>query len=184
MPADDQYIGEISIVAFNFAPKLWAQCNGQLLPISQNQALFSILGTTYGGNGTTNFALPDFRGKAPLHWGNSQSAGNYVLGQMSGVENQSLLTTQIPQHKHTISNPVVKAKTGSSPANNNSPVNNYFTENTAEVKRFTALPDTVMGTISGVTIPNQGGSSPHNNMQPYLVVNFIIALAGRFPSRN
>lgn len=179
MPADDMYLGEISIVAFNFAPKNWAHCNGQLLSISQNQALFAILGTTYGGNGVATFALPDFRGRAPVNWGNS-----VVLGQTGGEENHTLLFNEMPQHVHTISNVVVKAKTASVVANANDPVGNYFAENTAETKRFTALPDTLMGTVQPVSTVAEGGSLPHSNMQPYVVLNFIIALSGIFPSRN
>lgn len=179
MPAVDQYIAEISIVAFNFAPRNWMQCNGQMLNISQNQALFSILGTTYGGNGVTTFALPDFRGRAPVNWGNT-----FSHGQRGGEENHVLLSNEMPQHSHTVSNVVAKAKTASVDANTNNPVGNYFAENTAETKRFTALPDTLMGTVQSVSTVAEGGSQPHSNMQPYVVLNFIIATQGIFPSRN
>ncbi|KIA96129.1 hypothetical protein OC25_03255 [Pedobacter kyungheensis] len=178
MPADDQYLGEVSIVSFNFAPRGWAMCNGQLLPIQQNQALFSILGTTYGGNGVTTFALPDFRGKVPMHWGN-----NIVLGQTGGAATHTLTTAEMPQHAHLVTPGEVKAKTGTV-ANQTAPENNYFAENTAETKRFTNVPDTSMGNIAPITTAVIGGSQPHTNMQPYTVLNFIIALQGIFPSRN
>lgn len=172
------HLGEISIVAFNFAPKNWALCNGQFLPIQQNAALFSLLGTAYGGNGTTTFALPDFRGRSPIHTG-----GSYVLGEAGGEFNHSLTIQEIPSHLHTIdSTGVIKAKTGTT-ANSTSPINNYFANNSAEAKRFTPVADTTMGSVSG-SIASSGGNQPHENMQPYLALNFVIALAGIFPSRN
>lgn len=178
MPADGQYLGEISIVSFNFAPKGWAQCNGQLLAIQQNQALFSILGTTYGGNGVTTFALPDFRGRVPIHWGN-----NFTLGQRAGEENHTLTISEMPQHVHPVTPGEVKPRTGTV-ADQKAPENNYFAENTAETKRFTAAPDTVMGNITPLTTAINGSNQAHNNLQPYTVLNFIVALQGIFPSRN
>ncbi|ATP57435.1 phage tail protein [Pedobacter ginsengisoli] len=173
----NQYLGEISIVAFNFSPRGWAFCNGQLLSLQQNQALFSILGTTYGGNGVTTFALPDFRGRAPFHTGT-----DFSLGQVAGEFTSVLTTQQIPAHLHQVSNGNIKAKTGTT-ANKTSPVNNYFASNSVETKRFTAIADTTMGTVSA-SIANSGGNQPHENMQPYLALNFVIALVGVFPSRN
>lgn len=179
----EAYIGDISIVAFDFAPKNWATCSGQLLPIAQNQALFSILGTTYGGNGTTNFQLPNFQGKTPVHVG--QGFGqHFSLGQTGGEYAHTLTNSEMPAHQHLVSNAgVVKAKTGPL-ADQTSPVNNYFATNAAETKRFTAVPDTTMGTISSLTTATAGSSIPHENMQPYLVLNFVICLYGMFPSRN
>jgi len=174
----DAYLGEISLVSFNFAPKGWALCNGQFLSIAQNQALFSILGTTYGGNGVTTFALPDFRGKVPVHLGNSVS-----LGQIGGEENHTITISELPQHVHSVTPGEVKAKTGAV-ANRTTPEGNYFAENTAETKRFTNLPDTSMGNVAPITTAAIGGSQAHTNMQPYTVINFIIALQGIFPSRN
>jgi len=174
----ESYLGEISIVSFNFAPRGWALCNGQILSIGQNQALFSILGTTYGGNGVTTFALPNFRGRIPIHWGNSTA-----VGQTAGTETHTLIASELPQHVHSVTPGVVKAKTGVI-ANKTAPEGNYFAENTAETKRFTNLPDTSMGNIAPITTATVGGSQAHNNMQPYTVVNFIIALQGVFPSRN
>ena len=174
----DAYIGEISIVSFNFAPRGWAMCNGQFLPINQNQALFAILGTTYGGNGATTFALPDFRGKVPVHWGS-----NMALGQTAGEENHTITINELPQHSHAVTSGEVKAKTGTV-ANKTTPEGNYFAENTAETKRFTNLPDTSMGNIAPITIASIGGNQAHTNMQPFTVLNFIILLQGIFPSRN
>ncbi|WP_449436714.1 phage tail protein [Pedobacter steynii] len=171
------HLGEITIVAFNFAPRTWASCNGQFLSIAQNQALFAILGTTYGGNGTTTFTLPDFRGRAPFHTGTA-----FSLGQAGGEFTNVLTTQQIPAHLHQVSNGSIKAKTGLT-ANKTSPINNYFASNSAETKRFTAIADTTMGTVSA-SIANSGGNQPHENMQPYLALNFVIALVGIFPSRN
>lgn len=178
MPADDQYLGEISIVSFNFAPRGWATCNGQFLPINQNQALFSILGTTYGGNGITTFALPDFRGRIPLHSGN-----NITLGEKAGTESHTLTISELGQHVHGVVPGEVKAKTGTV-ANQKTPENNYFATNASETKRFTNLPDTSMGNIAPITTGSIGGGQAHTNMQPYTVLNFIIALQGIFPSRN
>lgn len=175
---NESYLGEISIVSFNFAPKGWALCNGQLLSINQNQALFSVLGTTYGGNGVTTFALPDFKGRVPLHWGN-----NFVHGQIGGTASHTLNASEMPQHIHTVTPGEVKAKTGTV-ANQTTPEGNYFAENTAETKRFTNLPDTVMGNVAPITTATIGGNQPHTNLQPYTVLNFIIALQGIFPSRN
>jgi len=163
------FISEIKIISWNFAPQGWAFCNGQLLPINQNQALFSLLGTTYGGNGQTNFALPDLRGKVPIHEGNG-----FTLGQSGGQTAHTLTQSEMPAHTHIPS------------ANNTGPsagaVNlggNYWCAPGAEL--YANAPDASMrpGLVSNV-----GGSQPHNNMSPYLVLNFIIALQGVFPSQN
>jgi len=152
--------------AFGFPPRGWALCNGQLLPINQNQALFSILGTTYGGNGTTNFALPELRGRTPISFDN-----NHALGQRSGEEAHTLTSGEMPAHIHT-----VLASNGA--ANAPSPVGNYSAQNAGA---YATTSDT---TMASAAVANTGGSQPHPNMGPYLVVSFAIALVGVFPSRN
>jgi len=160
------YIGEIRVVSFNFAPKGWALCNGQLLAINQNQALFSILGTNFGGNGVQTFALPNFQGRAPMHFGNS-----FVLGQIAGEENHTVIITEMPTHNHLVSASSATPDAGSI-------ANNSWAANPG------AYGSSVTTTMSPASIGNQGGNQPHTNMQPYLVLNFIIALQGIFPSRN
>lgn len=177
MPALEPYLGEISIVSFNFAPRGWALCNGQLIAIQQNPALFSILGTTYGGDGIRTFGLPDFQGRTPIHTNTT-----LTLGWSGGEENHTLTTNEIPQHLHTVTLGEVKAKTGVT-ANLTTPENNYFADNPAEAKRFTAVGDTVMNTITP-TLGVSGSTLQHSNLQPYLVLNFTICLQGIFPSRN
>lgn len=161
------YLAEIRLFSFNFPPKGWAMCNGQFLPINQNQALFSILGTTYGGNGTTTFALPDLRGRVPFHFGNSMS-----LGQRGGEEFHTLLQQELPQHLHP-ANASHNAPTLLSPANA------VWATHTAE--SYAPAPNTQ---LSPQAISNVGGSQAHENRSPYLVLNFGIALQGIFPSRN
>lgn len=180
----EPYLGEISIVGFNYAPVHWASCNGQTLGIQQNSALFSILGTYYGGNGQTTFALPDFRDKIPLHFDNTDSANyNYNLGTVGGQPNVGLSIAQLPLHNHSASNNgQVQAKTGTS-ANINNPAGSYFANNSAEGQRFTASPDVAMGSITEIITDNSGGNQPHENMQPFVAVNFIISLQGIFPTR-
>lgn len=161
------FLSEIKIVSFNFAPKGWALCNGQLLPINQNQALFALLGTTYGGNGQTTFALPDLRGLVPIHFGNG-----HLLGEEAGSTSVTLNQTQMPQHFH-----IAQA----SPTSGATPlaVGNVL----ASALNVYRPPDNLTP-LSPPTVSNIGGSQPHNNMMPYLVLNFIIALQGIFPSRN
>ncbi len=160
------FLGEIKIFSFNFAPKGWAMCNGQVLPINQNQALFSLLGTTYGGDGRVNFALPDLRGRAPVHF------GTVMLGERSGEENHTLTLSEMAAHTHT-------------PAGNSNapdaglPTNSSWAMNPANPYSNVA-PNVTMGPSA---VSPSGGSQPHQNMQPYLVLNFCIALQGIFPSR-
>ncbi len=163
------YLGEIRIMSFNFAPKGWAQCNGQLLPINQNQALFAILGTTYGGNGQTNFALPDFRGRLPVYVGNG-----LVEGQRAGEEFHTLIQSEMPQHVHLGQVQPQNATTAN-------PSNNLLggVASFAYRKNLSNLT-----TLSLATVTNVGGSQPHENRMPLLVLNFCIALQGIFPSRN
>jgi microcystin-dependent protein len=174
------FIGQIMLTGFNFAPKFWAQCNGQLLPINQNQALFSLLGTQFGGNGTTNFALPDLRSRTPIGYASSvdpawQPAA-VQIGQASGVENVSLSTSTLPAHTHTVSGSSVRA-TSPDPTGRTFAVRRTGTGYAATSNSAAAV---------GAVTPHGGGSSPqpHPNMQPYTVVNFAIALSGIFPSRN
>lgn len=173
----DQYLGEIRAFGFNFAPVGWAQCNGQLLSIQQYTALFSLLGTYYGGNGTSNFGLPDMRGRAPL----SQSTnGQYNMGQMSGTETVTLNTAQVPQHNH------FARAVSSAPTTTNRPVNNIFAQSTASGSAAGAVYTgaTNLITINQATIQPYGQNQPHNNLQPYLAMTYCIALAGIYPSRN
>lgn len=164
----EPFLSEIKIVSFNFPPKGWALCNGQLLPINQNQALFSLLGTQYGGNGQTNFALPNLRGRAPIH----QAAG-FNLGQAAGQESHTLTLAEMPAHTH-----VLQASTVA--ANNALPGPNVFAQSPQQVY---TLP-TNLTALEPSSVTSVGGSQPHMNMQPYLVLNFIIALQGIFPSQN
>ena len=168
------FLGEIKIISWNFAPKGWAFCNGQLLPINQNQALFSILGTTYGGNGQTTFGLPDFQGRSPYHVGSTLS-----LGQKGGEEAHTLTTSEMPAHNHF---PMASTAAGNTvfPAAG-SPVVQHNTWATSSVNPYAS---TSNGAMLPGAVSNTGGSQPHANLQPYLVVNFIIALQGIFPSRN
>jgi microcystin-dependent protein len=177
----DAYIGEIRTFGFNFAPKSWATCSGQLLSIAQNTALFSILGTTYGGNGTTTFALPDLRGRAPIHWGTGVGLGAVSLGQVGGEENHLLIQTEMPTHNHTFA--------ATTAAATKKPVNlGVFADDvdSQAVDYFAAFnaPNSSYVNLNPLSMPAAGGSQPHNNMQPYLVLNICICLFGIFPSRN
>jgi microcystin-dependent protein len=160
------YLGEIRIFGFNFPPKGWALANGQLLPINQNQALFAILGTFYGGNGTTTFALPNLQGSSPLH-----VSSNYPLGQVGGEPTHTLNIEEIPLHTHV---PMAQASAG----NQSNPVNNVW------AAAGDAYNSKSNETMNPAAIANAGGSQPHSNMPPYLVLTFAIALQGIFPSRN
>lgn len=175
----EPFIGEIRMVGFNFAPRGWAFCNGQILSIAQNTALFSLLGTTYGGNGQTTFALPDLRGRIPMHWGQGAGLTPRVLGEVSGSENVTLLTTQIPAHTHLLNASSADADALSPGGNFNAVTNDPSTLNSMNTYKSTANTQMNPGAV-GAT----GGSQPHENMQPYLCVSFIIALEGIFPSRN
>jgi microcystin-dependent protein len=169
------YIAEIKMFSFDFPPRGWAQCNGQLLPIAQNQALFSLLGTTYGGNGQTTFALPDLRGRTPLHWGNGPGLPSVSLGQVGGEENHTLSISETPAHIHSIN--------GSSNAPSaTSPTGAYLS--TFATDNVYTPGASGNGAMNPSAVANAGASQPHNNLQPYSVVNFCIALQGIFPSRN
>ncbi|WP_066823860.1 phage tail protein [Sphingomonas mali] len=175
----DPYVAEIRMFAGNFAPIGWALCNGQLLPISQNTALFSLLGTTYGGNGTTNFQLPDLQGRAPMHPGNGPGLTPRDLGETGGENNVTLLTTEMPAHTHPISGAVIaNSNPGETPS-----TNSLFT-NSSPNQLYAAAAPTSQIPLAPQSISLAGGSQPHNNSQPYLAVTFIIALQGVFPARN
>lgn len=172
----EQFLGEIGIVAFNFAPRGWALCNGQLLPINQNQALFALLGTTYGGDGRTTFALPDLRSRIPLHFGQGPGLSSYSLGEVGGAEAVALTVAQLPRHSH--------AAQGASGAGSSSGP-------TGQVWAGSVLNDTPYrsggvptATMAAGAITATGGGQGHENRQPYLTLNFIIALVGVFPSRD
>lgn len=182
--AQQPFIGEIQIFAGNFAPQGWAICDGSLLLIADNDALFNLIGTTYGGDGQTTFGLPDLRGRIPVHQGQGSGLSNYDIGQMAGTETVTLTTAQIPAHFHieTLTLPV-----SSTLGDKDTPVNNYFTVNPSRASEFSANPsNATMGpalNISGNSDPS-GGNQPHENRMPYLAVNYIISLYGIFPSPN
>ena len=170
----EQFLGEIRMFGFNFPPTGWALCNGQFLSISQNTALFSLLGTFYGGNGTTNFALPDLRSRVPLHQGTGPGLSGYVLGQSGGTEAVTLNVQQMPAHNHPVN-------TTRNPAQFTEPQNRLLAPSSQNAYRDTAETGIVM---AAKMIADAGGSQPHDNIQPYLTVNFCIALVGIYPSRN
>lgn len=164
------FIGQIMMVGFNFAPRGWAFCDGQLLPIAQNQALFALLGTTYGGNGTTTFALPDLRGRVPIHKDQGPGLSNYSLGQMGGAERVTLTTNEMPTHSHSIN-------ASTNEATDTQPTGKYLATGNA----YTNTANTTMNSNAAALT---GGNQSHENRQPFLVINFVIALQGIFPSRN
>lgn len=163
------FLSEIKIISWNYAPTGWAFCNGQFLPINQNQALFSLLGTMYGGNGQTTFALPDLRGRVPIHFGSS-----FTLGQSSGQEFHTLTQSEMPQHIHL-------AQVNTNNADSGNPTNNFLAGVPTFAYRTTA---SNLTTLTPATVTSVGGSQPHENRQPFLCLNFIIALQGAFPSQN
>jgi microcystin-dependent protein len=163
------FVAQLMLAAFNYAPKGWAQANGQLLPINQNQALFSLVGTTYGGNGIQNFALPNLQGRTPVGVGNGI---NY--GEVSGVESVTLLSINVPPHTHAL-NASGTAASGEKPV-----AGNFLASQGANVYAAAAS----LGSMNGATVSAVGGSQPHENRQPFLVMNWCIALSGIFPSRN
>ncbi len=164
----EPFIGEVRIMSFSYAPRGWAQCNGQSLQINQNQALFSLLGTTFGGNGQTTFNLPDLRGRAQTHTGSG-----FSLGQSAGNPTVTLTIPELPQHNHP-------AQASGDNATGAIPTGNVLGANVAGLYGGA----TNLVALNSTTITAQGGSQPHENMQPYTVLNFCIALVGIFPSRN
>lgn len=177
----EPFISEIRMFGLNFAVRAWAFCDGQLLPIAQNSALFSLLGTTYGGDGRTSFALPDMRGRVPIHPGTGPGLSSYSLGQKGGAESVTLNTNEIPSHTH-IATTTLKAV--NTTANLQSPSGAYLAGDT------TYATDVGRGAVdmnagsAATTVANTGNSQAHTNLQPFLAVNFEIALQGLFPSRS
>lgn len=169
----DPFVAEIRIFPFNFAPKGWAWCNGQLLPISQNTALFSLLGTTYGGDGKSNFALPDLEGRAPMHPGQGPGLSLHDLGETGGSETVTLLESEMPAHSHAM-RAVEDDGSFLGPANNLLAAGNQM---------YTSG-NTVNTTLAAQALAPAGGSAPHNNLQPYLTFYFNVALQGVFPPRS
>jgi microcystin-dependent protein len=173
----DPFVAEIRIFGFNFAPVGWAFCNGQLLPLSQNTALFSLLGTTYGGNGKSNFALPDMQSNAPMHPGQGPGLSLHDLGEMSGSDSVTLLDSEMPSHTH-----LVQCKGTPPPANAGTPDPSVTLARSSGTTAYTAPAN--LGLMDAQLIAPNGGSLPHNNLMPYLVMNFCIALQGVFPPRS
>jgi microcystin-dependent protein len=170
----EPFLGEIRMLGFNFAPQGWAPCNGQLLPINQNQALFSLLGTTYGGDGTTTFALPDLRSRVPVGQGQGPALSSYVEGQAGGAETVTLTAIQMPGHTHAV-------KASSSAAGSDQPEGRALARSASHI--YAAKPDTST-VMNADMLGDAGGSQSHDNIQPYLAVNFCIALTGVFPARS
>lgn len=204
MALDNPTIGEIAMFAGNFAPRGWAFCSGQILPISANQALFSIIGTTYGGDGRTTLALPDLRGRVPINTGGTSGTGpglsTYRLGARSGLERVTLNVLEMPSHNHPTTNTPgadqhIKLSTeqgvNETPAPGDIPAIGNYVSGVAK-KSITGFGPLNANSVdgqaisgnAGLTVGNNGGQQPHNNMQPYLAINYIIALTGIFPSRS
>jgi microcystin-dependent protein len=163
----EPFLSEIRIMSFGFPPKGWATCDGQLLPINQNQALFSLLGTTYGGDGRVNFGLPDLRARTPIHMG-----GGHTLGERGGEQNHTLSISEIPTHVHTLQGTTEGANAAPPGGNLFAVVTDVYT------------PAANLTSLQPATVANVGGSQPHPNMQPFLTLNFSIALQGIFPSQT
>ncbi|HKR65233.1 MAG TPA: tail fiber protein [Thermoanaerobaculia bacterium] len=172
----DPFVAEIRIFPFNFAPKGWAWCDGQLLPLSQNTALFSLLGTTYGGNGKSNFALPDLQGRAPMHPGQGPGLSLHDLGETGGSETVSLLESEIPSHSHGVSTSVSDANVGI-------PDGQLWATGIG-IGLFAAANAGALTAMAPNALAPAGGDQPHNNLQPYLTFYFCIALQGVFPPRG
>jgi microcystin-dependent protein len=166
----EPFLGEVKMVSFGFAPKGWAPCNGQLLPINQNQALFSLLGTTFGGDGRVNFALPDLRARVPIHVG-----GGHTLGERAGEQAHTLSIAELPTHTHA-------GRASSDPATTNTPTNTLVLAQSTASQLYGAADNLTAMAPNAVT--NVGGSQAHLNMQPFLTLSFCIALQGIFPSPN
>jgi microcystin-dependent protein len=169
------FLAEIRIFPFNFPPQGWAFCNGQVLPISQNTALFSLLGTTYGGDGKSNFALPNMQGNAPMHPGQGPGLSLHDLGETGGSDTVTLLESEIPQHSHGLS-------ASNQQGTDQSPINEMFAGGVGGINLY-AAPASITP-LANATVAPAGGDQPHNNLMPYLTLNFCIALQGVFPARS
>ncbi len=172
----DPFVAEIRIFPFNFAPKGWAWCDGQLMPLSQNTALFSLLGTTYGGNGKSNFALPDLQGRAPMHPGQGPGLSLHDLGETGGTETVTLLESEIPAHTHGLNSAIL-------PGNRTTPVGNAFAR-LVGASPYLPPAGAPLVPMAPEALAPAGGDQPHNNMMPYLTCYFCIALQGVFPPRG
>jgi microcystin-dependent protein len=179
----EPFIGEIKIAGFNFAPVGYAFCNGQILPIAQNTALFSLLGTTYGGNGQTTFALPNLQSRVPIHFGQGPGLSSYALGQQSGAENTTLTTNQMPAHNHPLTGTVNPQGNQGAAGLSNDPSNRRWAGTNIFTGAATELA-TMAPAASTLAVGGTGGSQPFSVVQPYLALNFIIAMQGIFPTRN
>lgn len=171
----EPFLAEVRMVGFNFAPRGWGFCDGQILPINQNQSLYSLLGTTYGGDGRTSFALPDLRGRTPIHVGRSDGGAIHTLGSKSGEETHTLGLNEIPNHDHLARASSQNGNQFNAGGNIQAAALNLYSPAASGGQRQA---------LSGSTLAHVGGSQAHDNMQPYLAVNFCIALQGLFPSRN
>jgi microcystin-dependent protein len=174
--AQDQFLGQVELVGFNFAPTGWALCEGQIMSISENTALFSLLGTTYGGDGRTTFALPDLRGRRVVGMGQGPGLSQQIMGEMGGEENVTLLVSQLPQHTHAV------LASGPVPPNPDSlgPIGNVWAATVPYLYNAGGTP----APMNSSAVEPAGGNLPHNNLSPYLVMTYIIALQGVFPARQ
>jgi microcystin-dependent protein len=173
----DPFVAEIRIFPFNFAPKGWAWCDGQLMPLSQNTALFSLLGTTYGGDGKSNFALPDLQGRAPMHPGQGPGLSLHDLGETGGSETVTLLESEIPSHSHAL-------MSSPAPGNRTNPSGNSLARTAGAMPYIPAASAPPLVSMSDQALAPAGGDQPHNNLMPYLTFYFCIALQGVFPPRT
>lgn len=173
----EPFLGQIIMAGFNFAPRTYAFCAGQLLSIAQNSALFSLLGTTYGGDGRVTFALPDLRSRVPVHMGQGPGLSYYSEGEAVGTETVTVLSSQLPQHNHLVAG-------SDTTGGQTSPINHFPGKDGGEAATVYTNSNPPSGLMNPTMVALAGGSQPHNNMQPYLVINFCIALQGIYPSRN
>ena len=177
------FIGEIRCFGFNFAPIGWAKCNGQLLSIADNSALFAILGTTYGGDGQTTFALPNLQGQVPMHWGSGPSGFNTTIGEVQGVTTVTLTVAQMPAHTHTLTAGAIPV--GDEFEHTAVPtIQTYLSASRPTTAVYQTAPSSITAAFASSALSTVGNSQPHDNMQPYLALNFCIALEGIFPARN